>query len=72
MALIMWRDGAPFDNTMNSYMSAPFPMGMDPARISTLLGNSSLARTLEMTNTTLTMTGLATEDGISEEGVAIV
>lgn len=30
LSVFVWQNGAGFDRTMNSYMSAPFPAGIDP------------------------------------------
>lgn len=71
MSLVIWRGGALFENFMNHYMNFSFPKGVDPSRISLLLGNASLVSGLEMTNTTSLVTGLAVGDGASEEDVVI-
>ena len=31
LSMFVWRDGADFDQTMNEYMRAQFPRGIDPA-----------------------------------------
>lgn len=49
LSVFVWQDGAEFDRTMNDYMSAPFPAGIDPGYPATLqksfyfLGNLTTA-----------------------------
>ena len=49
LSIFLWEDGSRFDQTMNDYMSAPFPAGIDPANPTILqsnllsLGNSTTA-----------------------------
>lgn len=45
LSVFLWKDGAPFDKTFNSYMSAGFPAGIDPASPMGVLGNSSFQKT---------------------------
>ncbi len=31
LSVFVWQNGARFDRTINDYMSAPFPVGIDPS-----------------------------------------
>lgn len=41
LSVFVWQDGAEFDQTINNYMSAPFPTGIDPGNPATLQSNIS-------------------------------
>ena len=58
LSVYVWQDGAYFDTTMNYYMNAPFPAGIDPSNPRILqsnlsyLGNSTMAGILLTGNAT--------------------
>lgn len=42
LSVFVWQDGAEFDQTMNNYMNAPFPTGIDPSNPAVLQSKLSL------------------------------
>ena len=58
LSVFVWQDGAEFDRTMNQYMSAPFPAGIDPGNPATLQSNLTCLGNLTMAG--IWVTGNAT------------
>ena len=52
--MFVWQDGANFDGTMNDYMSAQLPVGVDPSNPVTISRRISLVGNLTAPNIILT------------------
>ena len=67
MTMIMWRDGAHFEELWNHRMGAPFPKGFDASDLAMHSGALFMSG-LEMTNATSLVT--ATDNSSSEQDLA--
>ena len=52
LTLFLWQDGSPFDQTMNQYMSASVPSGIDPILPMMLMQNDTIQSNSSANNNT--------------------
>ena len=58
LTIFLWQDGAIFDGVMNQYMSANYPVGIDPTSPTALTRNGSHALSLDDVDVKVAMTDL--------------